>query len=378
MLAVVLALSVGIIGCNGQQEEEEEEEEEPGQEITLDFVTFWPSGDFQYAIGHVEWVKALEDLVAADTDYTLNIELSQVPSPYAIWSGVQAGTYDIGATGPGYTPGIMKLWEGPEYPSGVPVRKNALTMSMALQRLYEENAALQAEMASANVKVMHFWSTGPGYFLMTPGNEVKTLEDFAALTDPIRAANPASAKTITALGADPLAAAMSAALEKFEAGLLSGILCPTDTPKGFSLGQFLETGTFAPFSYQFVFMKVMNKATWESLPAEVQACFDEVNAAWPEFDGKLRTWGENVDGQAYCAANIPGWSLYDLPTEDPTEYARWVDACAPLIDEWIAAENSANRQAVWDGLVEWDAYYSTTNPWASWEPGTSAPPAPTF
>ena len=43
-LAVVLALSVGLIGCTGQQEEEEEEEE-PTQEITLDFVTFWPSVD---------------------------------------------------------------------------------------------------------------------------------------------------------------------------------------------------------------------------------------------------------------------------------------------------------------------------------------------
>ncbi|MFX1555540.1 MAG: hypothetical protein ACFFBV_16570, partial [Promethearchaeota archaeon] len=141
---------------------------------------------------------------------------------------------------------------------------------------------------------------------------------------------------------------------------------------------FLETGTFAPFSYQFVFMKVMNTATWNSLPEEVQACFDEVNAAWPEYVGKLRSWGEDVDGQKYCEDNIPGWSLYDLPTEDPTEYARWVDACAGLIDTWIAAADSADRQSVWDGLVEWDDYYSTTDPWASWEAGASAPTPPSF
>ena len=32
LLALVLALSVGLIGCGGQQEEEEEEEEEPPPE----------------------------------------------------------------------------------------------------------------------------------------------------------------------------------------------------------------------------------------------------------------------------------------------------------------------------------------------------------
>ena len=377
-LAVVLALSVGLIGCTGQQEEEEEEEE-PTQEITLDFVTFWPSVDFQWAIEHEAWATAVEDLVAADTDWTLTIEISRVGHPGHIWSGVQAGTYDIGASGPGYTPGIMPLWEGPEYPAGADIcRKNALTMSMTLQAMYDQSAALQAQMATANAKVMHFWSTGPGYFLMTEGNDVRTLEDLAALTKPIRAGNPASAVTISALGAEALYCPMSVALEKFEAGLIAGILCPTDTPKGFGLAAYVRTGVFFPFSYQFVFMKVMNTATWASLPAEVQACFDEVNAVWAEYAGKTRAWGEGPDGHAYLEDNVAGWTLYDLQAEDPTEYARWVDACYPgLIDGWIA-EDSVVRQELWDLFVELDEYYCTTEPWASWEPGATAPAPPSF
>ena len=378
-LAVVLALSVGLIGCVPAQQEEEEEEEEE-QEINLDMVTFWPSIDFQWALGHEAWATAVEDLVAADTDWTLTIDISFVGHPGHIWTGVQVGTYDIGASGPGYTPGIMELWAGPEYPAGADIcRKNALTMTMAYQALYEQNTALQDEMATENTKVMHFWSTGPGYFLMCEGQHVTTLEDFEALTKPIRAANPGSKLTIAALGAEPLFAPMSVALEKFEAGLMSGILCPTDTPKGFGLSAYVRTATFAPFSYQFVFMKIMNTATWNSLPAEVQACFDEVNAAWPEYVGKLRTWGEQVDGQAYCNDEIDGFFIYDLPTEDPTEYQRWVDACYPsLIDAWIAEKDSALRQEIWDTLVTLDEYYCTTDPWGSWEPGTSAPPVPTF
>jgi TRAP-type C4-dicarboxylate transport system substrate-binding protein len=147
------------------------------------------------------------------------------------------------------------------------------------------------------VKLMHLWSTGPGWFLMTLGNNVTTLADFDGKT--IRAANPASVACITALGATPGYMPMSAALEAFQAGTIDGILCPTDTPKGFGLGAYVRSATYAPFSYHFVFMKVMNTATYNGLPASVKAIVDEVNEAWPEYYGKLRTWGE-YDGLQYC------------------------------------------------------------------------------
>jgi len=365
-VAAVLAISMAAVGCGTP-------EPEPEEPIELDFVTFWPSVDFQYDLGHNNWAAAIEALVEADTDYEVDITVSTVPNPYAIWDGVQAGTYDIGATGPGYTPGIMTLWEGPEYPAALN-RSNAYSMSMCLQELYDTFAPLQAEMDDANVKVMHFWSTGPGYFLMTEGNNVTTLADFDALTKPIRAANPASVKTITALGADPLGAPMSAALEEFEAGNLAGILCPTDTPKGFGLGAYVKNGTFAPFSYQFVFMKVMNLATWNSLPAEVQAVFDEVNEAWPEYYGQLRTWGE-ADGLQYCFDEIAGFTMYYLPDEDPTEYQDWVDACYPdLIDAWIADEDTANRDALWGNFTALDLQMAGL--YGDWTPGATPPTPP--
>ena len=371
-LALVLAISMAVVGCGGPIEPGER------QVITLDFATFWPSGDFQAGEGHVNWMSAITDVVEAntpndDTGYTVEWNVSYGIHPGELWSGVLAGTYDVITSGPGYTGGIMPLWEGPEYAAGLG-RKNALTMSMTLQALYDESTSLQDEMDSAGVKVMHFWSTGPGYFLMTEGNDVRSLEDLAALTKPIRAANPASALTIAALGAEPLHCPMSVALENFEAGLLSGILCPTDTPKGFGLGAYVRSATFAPFSYHFVFMKVMCPDTWDDLPSEVQDCFDDVNAAWPEYYGQLRTWGE-ADGLTYCRSEIEGWTDYDLRTEDPTEYARWIDACDELMGDWIAGD--ATKQALWDKFVELDEYYDTHDPWKSWTPGT-LPPEPPF
>ena len=382
MLALVLALSVGIMGCNGgqQEEEEEEEEEEPRTVITLDFATFWPSGDFQPKDGEVNWMQVLSDRVLAETDdYELEWVTAYSKHPANdLWPGVVGGTYDCITSGPGYCAGTMSLWEGTEYGATGLCRKNALTMSMALKSLYEESTALQEQVLGTGVVPMYFWSVGPGYFLMTEGNHVETLADLAALPHPIRAATPGSDATIKALGAESLYCPMSAALENFEAGLLAGILCPTDTPKGFGLGAYVRTGTFAPFSYGFVFMNVMNKDTYDGLPAEVRAIFDEVNDAWTEYSGKLRTWGE-YDGIEYCNDEVAGFFIYDLATEDPTEYAAWEDACAQLVPDWIAAEDSTTRQEIIDRFVYWDNYYCTTEPWASWEHSwPTKPPVPSF
>jgi len=246
-------------------------------------------------------------------------------------------------------------------------------MSLTVQALYDDFAPLQDEMAAQNLKVMHFWSTGPGYFLMTPGNDVRKLVDFAGKR--IRVPNLASLACVTSLGAQPIHIGMSEALKQFDAALLDGILCPGDAPKLFGLGAYVKHCTFAPFSYQFVFMKVMNEDTWNALPAEVQAIFDEVNAAWPEYYGKLRTWAE-ADGLQFCRRFVPSFTYYDLPKEHPTEYAAWVAATGHLIQEWIG--ENATRQALWDKFVELDEYYATTEPWSTWTPEASPPPVPTF
>lgn len=366
-LAVVLAISLVVVGCGGPV---------PGERTTiaLDFVTFWPAGDFQAGVGHENWMNTISDLVLArtpddETGYKIEWTKFYGVHPAALLTDVQSGVYDVGTSGPGYTKGVMPLWAGPEYPAELN-RKNALTMSMTLQALHDESPALQAEFTAVNLKLMHLWSTGPGYFLMTEGNAVTTLADFPGKT--IRAANPASVVSITALGASPLYCPMSVALEKFEAGLLDGILCPTDTPKGFGLAAYVTSATFAPCSYHFVFMKVMNKGTWADLPAEVQDIFNEVNAEYPEYYGKLRTWGE-YDGIKYCETELgDDWYFYDLPAENPAEYASWAATTAGLIDNWIAGD--ATKQAMWDLFVDLDA--DMTAEWGGWTHSWPTPPTP--
>jgi len=369
-----------VMGCGGAPAEEEEEEEEvPRTEIILDFATFWPATDFQPSIGEGNWMEVLSKRVLEETKgYKLKWVKTFSVSPSALLTGVKAGTYDVITSGPGYTAGVFPLWEGAEYPSNFPGKRNALIMSMAKKALWENFEPLRTEFLAQGIVPMYFWSVGPGWFLMTTGNGVKTLEDFAGKT--IRVANPGSVATINALGATGLYCPMSAALEKFQQGLIEGILCPTDTPKGFGLGAYVREATYCPVSYDFVFMNVMNKDTWEGLPQEVKDIFTSTNAKWTEYNGKLRTWGE-YDGLMYCRSSL-GWNVtwfeYYLPTENPTEYQRWVDTLYPsLVNTWIGG--NATRQALWNEYSKWYDYYNKTEPYSTWTHSyPTQPPVPTF
>ena len=341
--------------------------------IDLDFATFWPAVDFQAAIGHKTWMKTISDRVMAETtDYEIKWTEFYGVHPAKLLDGIEGGTYSVGTSGPGYSPGVFPLWAGPEYP-GEAYRRNAYTMSLTIQALHEQMPVLQAQFDRTKMKLMHFWSTGPGYFLMVPGKNLRTQADFSGKT--MRAANPASVACIEALGAKPLFAPMSVALERFEAKLIDGILCPTDTPKGFGLGNYVRHVVSVPFSYHFVFFKVMNKAVYDGLPPSVKKIFDEVNAAFPAYYGALRTWGE-ADGLEYMK-KLEGYTFYDPRAENPAEYAKWVAATAGLVDKWIGGD--ATKKAVWDKYRELDKYFNTTPPYSTWTHSwPTQPVVPTF
>jgi hypothetical protein len=347
----------------------------PGEHIVLDFATFWPAVDFQVALGHKAWARILEERVEAETPHTLEFFFHYAILPPALRTGVQVGTYDVITSSPGYYPGVYPLWEGPEHPAPLH-RENALTMSLAAQRLWDEFAPLRDEVAriEPNVKVMHYWSTGPGWFMMTKGNDITTLADFAGKE--IRVASAVGALVVEALGGIPRVMPMGAALEAFEAGIIEGILAPPDVNRGFGLGAFVRSITFAPFSYQIVFCKWMHRPTWDALPADVQAIFNEVNAVFPEFYGKLRTWGEHegrMFGRLVHTLDVT-WFEHVLPVTDPVEYQLWVDTTAHIIGDWIGGD--ATRAALWEEYKKWDAHYALTPPWGNWEFPWPAPPSP--
>ena len=357
-LLVVFMLIVGflVIGCDGEDVTSDNGEDvttDPTTEdpvnITLDFATFWPAVDFQVADGHKRWAEEISTRVANNTPHTVDFiwhDSQSLLSMPEIYQGVADGVADIGSTCPAYTPGVFPATEAFELPGYN--NDNALVASMVMHEAWKQSELLQAEYE--DVKVMHFWATGPGDFMTnTP---IRSSEDLAGVD--IRAVG-GTIPWVNALGANPVNIGMGAAYENLDSGAVDGLLAPTDVLKGFRLAEVTKYVTLSPPTYNIIFMKVMNWDTWNSLPKSVQDIFDAVNEEFVAEYGKLRA-DETILGLEY-AVNEHGHEVIELEED---EYDYWVSLIDPIMLDWIDKANDAGLPG--EDLVEMarelDAKYS--------------------
>lgn len=325
------------------------EPEEDPQSWNLQFTTFWPAVDFQVTEGHEVWAKEISDRVAAETPHTINFAWhpgGALLGPLEIYEGVAAGAADLGTTCPAYTPGLFPVTEAFELPGYN--NDNALVASLTMHEGWKQSDLLQKEYE--DVKVMFFWATGPGDFIMnTP---VRTLEDMAG--QQVRAVGGTVA-SVEALGGTPVGMPMSDSYISLDQGIVDGILAPTDTLKGFRLAEVTSYITKTPFIYNIIFMKVMNWDTWNSFPASVQEIFNEVNEKYVIEYGKLRT-DHTVEGQRFAVEEF-GHEVIEL---DAAETARWTGALTDIVDGWIAKTDAAGLpgQDIVDMVRDLDAKFS--------------------
>jgi TRAP-type transport system periplasmic protein len=328
LFVIIMASAVVLAGCAKSTSESGEEK---AQNFELQFATFWPQVDFQVADGHEVWANEITERVANETPHTVKFKFHYSGALLAapeIYEGVASGAADIGTTCPVYTMGVFPLTMGLELPGYN--NDNALVATMTMQEAWESSPELQKEYE--DVKVMFFWATGPGdFFTKTP---VKTMEDLSNLQ--IRAAG-GSALAIEALGGTPVSMPMSDAYVSLDSGIVDGLLGPTDTLKGFKLAEVTKYITKTPFvGYNVIFMKVMNKDTWNSLPPSVQKIFDEVNEKYIEEYGKLRT-DNTILGQQYAVDEF-GHEVFDL---DEAEKEKWMEKIKGVADKWVSDTEAA-------------------------------------
>jgi len=335
LIMLALAAALAFSGCgptdtpapaNG---EPENDVDLAGQHWELNFATFWPSEDFQVEEGHRAWAREIKERVEAETPHTIDFAWHPgglLLGPTEIYEGVADGAADLGSTCPSYTPGIFPVTSAFELP-GLE-NDNALVSSMVIQEAFDTFDLVHQEYE--DVKIMHFWATGPGDILS--GRPVRSLEDIRGME--IRVAG-GSVPVMEALGATPVTLPMSESYVALDTGIAQGILAPTDVLRGFMLAEVTGYITKTPYLYNIIFMKVMNWDTWNSFPPEVQQIFEEVNERYVYEYGVLRTL-YTLSGQEY-AVDTYGHEVINLP---PDEEARWLEAIDPVPQRWIDDANA--------------------------------------
>jgi len=181
-------------------------------------------------------------------------------------------------------------------------------------------------MAAVDLPLGH----GPG-LVHTKGKMVSKLEDMKGLK--LRG-HGTSALVIRALGGTPVPMPMPETYQSLQKGVVEGSVYPWEANKGWKLGEVTDYCT-AAFSaaYTTSFFVVMNKAKWNSLPADVKKIISAINEEW------IIKHGEAWDSSDFAGIQFflsKGGVIIGLNSK---ESARWKEAVSPLIDDFVAKMN---------------------------------------
>lgn len=287
----------------------------PAEPITLTYANFPPGPTFP-CVQMERWA----DEVEARTNGKVIVEtfpggtLLGVP---AMFDGVLEGVAHIGSSCPGYEPGRFPLLEVVDLPLGMP---NAEVASCVMTGLVKEFQPASV----ADFKVVTAFTSAPAYVHTI--EPVRTLEDLKGME--LRATG-AAAPILEALGGVAVAMPMTELPEALAKGVVQGYLASREVLMDFKFAETVKyvtdysTGTVG-------FLVVMNKDTWNSLPADVQKVIDDLYIEQAAWTGKYMD--EHVQESLKWSQEEHGLQIITL---SPEEKARWDAALEPVVDKWL-------------------------------------------
>lgn len=235
---------------------------------------------------------------------------------------VRSGIADLVWTVPAYTPGRFPLSSVFELP--FVVGRSALATSQAIWSFYKNH--LREEYKDLQPLLLH--AHAPGGVHMREGL-VQRLEDVRGRK--LRLPSRPIADAFQLLGATPVGMPASEAYEALSRALVDGITLPWEAMKSFRLNELTRYHT-ATGLYTTVFLVAMNKARYESLPAELREVIDRNSGDhWIREAGRI--WDE-AEAPGLQQAQAAGHTITQLSAE---ETSRWRHAMQPVANAWIAA-----------------------------------------
>jgi TRAP-type C4-dicarboxylate transport system substrate-binding protein len=167
--------------------------------------------------------------------------------------------------------------------------------------------------------------------LIHTNKAVKTMEDMKGLK--LRSPTRLAGDALKALGANGIPMPIPQLPESLAQRVLDGCVIPWEVVPAVKVHELLKFHTDIPGSptlYTATFIIAMNKAKYESLPADLKAVIDKNSG---QHAATLA--GQMWDDQAKVVEDMvrKRGNTISAITED--EKARWVKATEPMIDAWV-------------------------------------------
>ena len=294
------------------------------QSVTLKFHTFMSPQSNVWLNMHKAWM----DKVTKDSGGRIKFEaypaMQLGGAPTQLYDQVKDGVVDVMWTLPGYTPGRFPRVEAFELPF---MMNNAEATSRALWEYVQTSAKDEFR----DVHLIGLQVHGPGAFHMRD-KQVKTAADLVG--SKVRGPTRQITKMLAYLGASPIGMPLPAITDALSKGVIDGCVIPWEVVPSVKVQELTKFSTeFDPAGgalYTSVFVMAMNKAKYDSLPADLKAVIDKNSGIETSaFLGKAQQAGDAAGRET---AVKRGNTIYTVTPAEAQEFKRK----ARLVEvEWV-------------------------------------------
>ncbi len=291
--------------------------------VTLKLHHFLPPVSNGHAKMLAPWAKQVE------TDSQGKIKIDIYPSmqlggtPPQLYDQVRDGVVDICWTLPGSTPGRFPTTEVFELPF-IAARRGIVNAKAS-----QEFADTYLKDEVKDVKILSYWAHDGG--LIHANKSITTMDDFKGLKlrNPTRLAGEA----LKALGATSIGMPVPQVPESLAQKVIDGAVVPWEVVPAIKVHELVKFHTEIPGSptlYAASFFLAMNKAKYESLPADLKAVMDK-NCGMA-FAVRAGTMWDEAGATVLDMVKKRGNTITSI---SEAEKAKWIKATEPVAAAWI-------------------------------------------
>lgn len=300
------------------------------QEVTLKMHHFLPP----VSNAHAKFLKPWADKVAAESNNRIKIDI--FPSmqlggtPPQLFDQARDGVADLVWTLPGNTPGRFPGIEAFELP--FVANKRAIVNSRALSDYADAN--LKDEFKE--VKPICFWAHDHGLIHST--KKVANLDDLKGIK--LRFPTRLAGEALKALGVNAIGMPIPQVPEAMAQRVIDGAVVPWEVVPALKLQELVKFHAEIPGSptlYTATFILAMNRAKYDSLPADLKTVIDKNSGI-----SASATAGTVWDEQAKVVSDMVAKRGNTITVIDEAEAAKWRKTTEPVIDAWMKGLKEKN------------------------------------
>ncbi len=271
---------------------------------------------------YLSWAEAIKQKTGGRVEITYFNPGTICPEG-EIFDSLKKGQINIGSHFSTRNPGKLNLLGVFAVPSSLTTSTDA---SAAVWRFLQTTPAAMEEFKGIKVLTIH--SSASAHFAFAKG-EVKNFDDMKGKK--MLAPSGPGARLLRAVGANPITVPFTDFYLSLQRGMADGCLTPIAPMRSFKINETTKSITLCSLTYGTIWLG-MNQELWDSLPADIQAAFEEVSG---------ETMSRQIGGLLDATDKAELKTMQDngivVNTLAPEERAKFINAASPVaIEGWEA------------------------------------------